>query len=82
MDAQTHSTILYYTIKYYSVDGNSQLQRDLKRNVQSINTTKNVTLNGLDPTQSYRVAVAVNTVSGRGNFSEEITIRCKCVVIN
>ena len=71
------SPISFYTVKYYSLKGDSRSRRDVEQDLAFIDVTRNVTIDGLDPTLTYKVAVAANTASGRGSFSEEITVGCK-----
>jgi hypothetical protein len=62
--------ILSYTIKYYALE-EVQANRDMEK---FINTTKNLTITELHPTFTYSLALAANTIAGRGNFSDEITV--------
>ena len=78
-------SILFYTIKYYAVNETVRERRDVVNNIKFINTTKNITIHNLHPTFSYSVSVAANTISGRGNFSDEIKVGCEfpsiCMVL-
>ena len=70
---------LSYTVKCNAVNGSVYEGQEL---VQEFNTTSNnITIENLHPTLSYSVAVAANAMSGRGNFSEEITVGCKFQLI-
>ena len=69
----TEPPILYYTVKYHSLESEGvRLRRET--DVKLIDTETNLTVEGLDPTLTYSVAVAANTVSGTGEFSKEITV--------
>jgi hypothetical protein len=66
--------ILFYTVKYYALGTVLRARREVEQDIKLINTTKNLTIDGLHPSFTYNVAVAVNTIIGRGNFSDEITV--------
>ena len=69
----TEPPILYYTVKYQSLESEGvRLRRET--DVKLIDTKTNLTVEGLDPTLTYSVAVAANTISGTGEFSKEITV--------
>ena len=69
--------ILHYTIKYSAIEKPARDRQEVLQNAKYLNATENKTIEDLYPTLSYGVAVAANTVSGRGNFSDEITVGCK-----
>lgn len=69
--------ILYYTVQYSSLNHDLQSRRAVEHIHQMINTTKNITINGLYPTSIYNVSVAANSAAGTGKFSKDITVGCK-----
>ena len=69
--------VLCYTIKYYPLISELRSRREVKPNIELVNTTNNITIEGVDPILYYNVSVAANTEVGFGNFSKEITVGCK-----
>ena len=71
--------VLYYTVQYFPLNHHLQSRRAVEHIHQMINTTKNITINGLYPTFIYNVSVAANTAAGTGKFSKDITVGCKYI---
>lgn len=72
----TNVPILFYMVKYYPIRDDPRSRRE-ESEFELIKTTKNLTIDGLVPTQMYGVSVAINTEFGTGAFSDPIIVGCK-----
>ena len=65
-----------YTIKYYPLSTVAYTQKPI-----FLTTNKtNVVLRDLDPNFSYSISVVAMNGAGRGNYTDEVTVDCKCFV--
>ena len=62
-----------YTIKYYPLVPDTHMQE----RYLATNETE-VMVQYLDPSFSYSISVAANNGVGRGNYTDEIIVQCKC----
>ena len=65
-----------YTIKYYPLIPDIYMQESLVRYLTTNETE--VMVQYLDPNFSYSISVAANNGIGRGNYTDEIIVECKC----
>ena len=63
-----------YTVKY------NLLSPDTQESPERFRTTTGTELvvQGLEPGLKYSVSVAANNAAGRGNYTNNITVECKC----
>jgi hypothetical protein len=70
---QAHSwRILHFTVKYSALSSDSRSRREV--DAQLVDTKTNITIHNLEPATMYGVAVAANSASGMGEFSDEIIV--------
>jgi hypothetical protein len=67
-----------YTVKYYPLCPNTHVQQSFER-LLTTKETEMVIWN-LDPGVSYSISVAANNGAGRGNYTNEVIVECKCFV--
>ena len=75
-----NSPILSYMVRYYPIRTEFRSRRE-EEDFKLIDTKTNVTIDGLVPSLTYGVAVAINTEFGTGTFSDDIIVGCKFVYV-
>lgn len=70
--------IANYTVKYYPVSPDGWVHKSVEDLLHFISTNETeVVIQDLNPVLNYSVSVAANTVAGRGNYSNEVSVGCK-----
>ena len=67
-----------YTVKYYPLSPDTHVQQSFERLLTTKETE--VVIWNLDPGVSYSISVAANNGAGRGNYTKEVIVECKCFV--
>ena len=70
-----NSPLTNYTVKYYPLSQDTHLQESLLTT-----TEREVVVWDLEPGLRYSVSVAANNAAGRGTYTEEVTVECKCLL--
>jgi len=78
---ESQGVVTAYSVRYRKVE------RVTRRNVDDISTivetsNTNIIITDLEPNLRYAVSVAARTSVGVGNYSEEITLGCKLVILH
>ena len=69
-----------YTVKYYPLSpGTHNMQESSER--FSTTTGTEVVVQDLQPGLRYSVSVAANNAGGRGDYTSEVTVECKCCLV-
>ena len=71
--------ITNYTVKYYPLSKDTRVRRSTEALTQFLTTNETeLVIQDLDPGLSYSVSVAANNAAGRGNYTDDVTVGCKC----
>ena len=66
------------TVKYYPLGQDTHLQESLEGFLTTTETE--VVVRDIDPGLRYSVSVAANNATGRRNYTQEVTVECKCLL--
>ena len=73
--------ITHYTVKYYPLSPDGRVRKSIEDLFQFVDTNQTeVVIRDLNPVLGYAVSVGANTVAGIGNYSNEVTVGCKCLL--
>ena len=68
--------ITNYTVKYYPLSPGTHTQQSPE--IFRTTTGTEVVVQDLQPGLRYSVSVAANNAGGRGDYTSEVTVQCKC----
>ena len=75
-------SITNYIVKYYALSTDARVRKSSEDLFRFLTTTETeVVIHDLDPGLRYSLSVAANYDAGKGNYTEEVTVECKCFPI-